>query len=99
MVGNSHALVTLADPGKPCEDTNPGRSVRGRCAAAPRLLSMDTVPKGSSHKVGFAPGGKVMEARTRNNASDTPQALGACADDRPGQGRPVVSGYHWRERR
>ena len=69
------------------------------CAAVPRLLSIATVCRGTGHKEGFAPGGKVMEGRTRNNTSKTLQALGTCADDRPGQGRPIVSGYHRRERR
>ena len=40
-----------------------------------------------------------MEGRTHNNASDTLQALGTCADDRLGQGRLIVSGYHGREQR
>jgi len=60
---------------------------------------MATVRKGTGHKESFVPGGKVMEGRTRNNASNTLQALGTCADDRPGQGRPIVSGCHRRESR
>ena len=40
-----------------------------------------------------------MERRPHNNVSDTLKALVTCADDRLGQGRPIVSGYHKRERR
>jgi hypothetical protein len=64
-----------------------------------KVASIAAVQVGARQEVRFAQGGKVMEGRTHNNASDTLQALATCADDRLGQGRPIVSGCHGRERR
>ena len=70
-----------------------------RWTTVPRLPSIATVHAGARHRERVAPGGKVMERRTHNNASDTFKALVTCVNDRLGQDRPVVSGYHRGERR